>query len=493
MQDETEKTVIPFAEPQATMPDDLQAAAQAEAMEQAPAPVISKPAPVVPKTALQENVPHQLSSKIDSILPNTEGRNPSSQSSETVNSLKTKVSGTIPQSDKAEGSETAEGRLERLMRELNEERKRETADASDRKFKADIFKVLGDNIGGIVGGAQAMNTKAAVNPIKTQGYDVGDLVGGVEKKFAGDREALMDQYKQLLNARDRSDQRKFQQDSLQLQREANKIKQQLANNKAPPASEFDKALAKKQAGQYSETQAGLLNVNKNMDAVDDALKGQLDYTKNSKLGGTGPIATGFGLKKLFDQDTENLESKFRNINLKNMVSTFSGMSKAVDTDAERKAWESTQASLSNDDATNVNVLLGSKSSLLKDQAVAKAQQEWVRDHGNLDGFEENNPVLQGKVTTVVSPTGEMRLIDRTQMEEAKKQGYQDLDSYAKTLLPTKKAKYAPNAKPTGAAPERTVATTPKTVTIQGPTGQTAVMTEENAKKYLSQPGYKIIK
>jgi len=100
------------------------------------------------------------------------------------------------------------------------------------------------------------------------------------------------------------------------------------------------------------------------------------------------------MKKYLSQDAQNLEAKFRDINLKNMVSTFSGMSKAVDSDAERRAWESTQASLSNDDEVKLKYFNGVlKSTLLKDRAVAEAQQAYVAKHGNLDGFEQDNPII----------------------------------------------------------------------------------------------------
>lgn len=216
---------IPFA-PNNELPANYNQLAQQEELPAAPIP-----APVVPKAApVESSVPAQLLKNFQGVPEDT--RSPASTDVSSMSQTKNKVSGMIPDSDKAEGSETAEGRLERLMRELNEQRNKDAEDASSRQFKANMIKAITDNLGGVVAGSQAMNTKAAVNPVKTQGYDVGDLVGQVDKKFAGDREALMDQYKQLLNARDRSEQRKFQQEQLNLTREGLKIKQQLANQKA---------------------------------------------------------------------------------------------------------------------------------------------------------------------------------------------------------------------------------------------------------------------
>lgn len=252
----------------------------------------STQAPVEIPYAPQATMPDSLAQLANEEMPAAPvAAPPMSESNSSESRLKTSISGTIPQSDKAEGSMTAEERLEKMMRDLNDERKKQTEDAQSRKFKADIFKIIGDNIGGIVGGAQAMNTKAAVTPVKTQGYDVGDLVGQVEKKFSGDREALMDQYKQLLSARDRSEQRKFQQDSLQVQREGNAIKQQIADRKAgasltPGQEALDKDFGKK----YSDwTSNGRSSVDANIKKLEEVYA-ELDALPKDEKTDRRPVA-----------------------------------------------------------------------------------------------------------------------------------------------------------------------------------------------------------
>jgi hypothetical protein len=80
-----------------------------------------------------------------------------------------------------------------------------------------------------------------------------------------------------------------------------------------------------------------------------------DYSKKS-IGGTGPIATGFGLKKSVSSDLERLNSKFKKGSLEEMSRMFAGMSKAVDSEGERRAFESTQPSVELDDSTNRAIL-----------------------------------------------------------------------------------------------------------------------------------------
>ena len=201
-------------------------------------------------------------------------------------------------------------------------------------------------------------------------------------------------------------------------------------------SEFTKALHKKQASDFASSEKDVAKTSGALSKIDEAIEAQLKYTQGS-LTGTGPVATLGGLTKYMSTDTENLEAKFKAIDLKNMVSTFSGMSKAVDSEAERQAWKATQASVSNDDSTNMQILLGSKSSMLKDRAVAQAKAQFVKDNGNLDGF--THPVLEGEVTTLVAPNGQMQLVSKSDVSSAKKKGYRTVDEEASALISQKPA------------------------------------------------------
>lgn len=89
--------------------------------------------------------------------------------------------------------------------------------------------------------------------------------------------------------------------------------------------------------------------------LEDTKKVFEDYSKKS-VGGTGPLATGFGLKKAVSSDLERLNSKFKKGSLEEMSRLFAGMSKAVDSEGERRAFESTQPSIELDDATNRAIL-----------------------------------------------------------------------------------------------------------------------------------------
>jgi len=217
-------------------------------------------------------------------------------------------------------------------------------------------------------------------------------------------------------------------------------------------SEFAKEVEKKDAEQFAKTQEQLPKIGQNLEKVRNAISSQREYS-SSTLGGTGPIATGFGAKKYFSQDTESLDAQFKDINLNKMVSMFGGMSKAVDSDAERKAFESTTASIKNDDKTNLKILYGTESALLKEKAIAEAKSDYVSRMGNLKDFDKSNPVLQGKMTTVVdSTTGEMELVPKNLVPALKKEGKISVDEYVDMLSENKYQSKAVTTKQSKGAP-----------------------------------------
>lgn len=126
-----------------------------------------------------------------------------------------------------------------------------------------------------------------------------------------------------------------------------------------------------------------------------------EYSKGSYLGGTGPVATGFGLKKFTDQETESLDTAFKNISFDTLIKSFQGMSRAVDSDSERKFFEATQPSVTLDDATNQKLLddkLNAVNSLL--EKTQKAKQNFDKYGSFQEPFprEVYNPVTKQKAT-----------------------------------------------------------------------------------------------
>jgi hypothetical protein len=134
------------------------------------------------------------------------------------------------------------------------------------------------------------------------------------------------------------------------------------------------------------------SMRKDLDKAETALQAQIkqleeankSFDKFSKgVGpGTGPLATLGGIRKYTNQELEGLDSKFKKIGLDEMVKMFQGMSKAVDSDAERRAFEATQPSITLDDPTNKELLskkLEAAKSLLAKTKAAKNQFDKTGD------------------------------------------------------------------------------------------------------------------
>lgn len=80
---------------------------------------------------------------------------------------------------------------------LRERYAKAQVDASRKQMYAEMLAAVGNNIGNIVGGAQAMNTKASVSPTKTAPINVKDQVAAVDSRFNKDYDNLIKQYKEL--------------------------------------------------------------------------------------------------------------------------------------------------------------------------------------------------------------------------------------------------------------------------------------------------------
>lgn len=115
-------------------------------------------------------------------------------------------------------------------------------------------------------------------------------------------------------------------------------------------------------------------------------KDEFDKYSKSEWTGTGPLATLGGGSKYLSQETQKLDSLFKTLSLDSMVKAFSGMSKAVDTNAERAAFEATQPSLTNDDQVNKAIL---ERQLKAAESLLKKQKEAIKRFDRSGNFNEN--------------------------------------------------------------------------------------------------------
>lgn len=102
----------------------------------------------------------------------------------------------IPEVDN-KGQEARQNEFSSKLEALKEQYKLAQDDARSRQMKQEMFAALGNNIGNIVGGAQAMNTKASVTPVQSHKIVVPDQMARVDKNHKLDYEGLIKQYKDL--------------------------------------------------------------------------------------------------------------------------------------------------------------------------------------------------------------------------------------------------------------------------------------------------------
>jgi len=126
------------------------------------------------------------------------------------------------------------------------------------------------------------------------------------------------------------------------------------------------------------------NTEKLIKDLEDTQKIFNKYSKDS-IGGTGSIATGFGAKKLISADLERLDSKFKQQNLETMSKMFQGMSKAVDSDSERKAFEAAQPSITNDDSTNKQII---------EERIKKAQDLLNKQRAKANSIDSKGNIIE---------------------------------------------------------------------------------------------------
>lgn len=164
-------------------------------------------------------------------------------------------------------------------------------------------------------------------------------------------------------------------------------------------------------------------------SINAAKKAFESYSKGSLTGGTGPVSTLGGLTKYVSSGTEGLDSTFKGLSFDELTKKFQGMSKAIDSDGERRAFESTQPSVSLDDNTNKMLLdkkLAAAQSLLTKVQAAKAKYD--REGKFVDSDPTDDKIKQPNTGLVkmLDPNGVPRMVPADQVEAAKAAGGKEI-------------------------------------------------------------------
>ena len=202
---------------------------------------------------------------------------------------------------------------------------------------------------------------------------------------------------------------------------ANKEGKEIAKEKRKEDTQIHKE-NRKLRGELDKAESNLTD---QLARIQDAKETFNKYSKGS-VTGTGPIATAGGLTKYVSQKTEALDSKFKNLSFDELTKKFAGMSKAIDSDGERRAFESTQPNITLDDDTN-RVLLEQKEqavkNLLEKTKAAKARYDREGRFTDDDPMPEaGDRSTQSAGVMMRGPDGKARMIPADQVDAALKAG-----------------------------------------------------------------------
>ena len=153
----------------------------------------------------------------------------------------------------------------------------------------------------------------------------------------------------------------------------------------------EKQIKKENRKTKKEIETSLDSAKNALQELKEVMRTFESYSKNSP-GGTGPIATAMGTTKFVSGPTQELDAKFKKLNLDTMVKMFAGMSKAVDSDAERRAFEAAQPSVTNDDQVNRRIFKDRMKDLERLIKKLEQQNKGIAKDGSFVETEEDAPM-----------------------------------------------------------------------------------------------------
>lgn len=234
---------------------------------------------------------------------------------------------------------------------------------------------------------------------------------GQHYQFEANKEFQREQLKQ--QASDRAFDRNIRERELAIRAKSAENKTQ----RDPVTEHFQKKKIEEQITMDKESRKERVQIDKDIQSTEKLLD-DLKQTKNvfekysKSLTGSGPIATVGGMTKYLSSDAQMLDSQFKKLNLDTMSKMFQGMSKAVDSEGERRAFEAAQPALTNDDNVNRALLderIKATTNLLEKQKNA------ARTYDKSGSFEEarRSAVQSSKPKTIFQNGFEYTLNEET--------------------------------------------------------------------------------
>ena len=274
-----------------------------------------------------------------------------------------------PQVESIETEEVPQGQVEDLVNQVQQAPNRQpssvpTAPDNYSRILAELRAMREGSDEGISAARRADSTNELIGNLNKSFSTIGDALAnraGITKiksdplaiksnlaeQAEADRkrklESLMSEYKMISDKEAKDADRKYKQDMLDLQKD---------KLLAKGAEKTDKEMETIR----KENRKIRQDMEKSLTSMDEQLKNIREaesLLKNAKAVGTGPLDQYIAK---FTPHGQKLETALNKLALDKMVSMFQGMSKAVDSDAERRFFQSAQADMSKFDKVNLDIL-----------------------------------------------------------------------------------------------------------------------------------------
>ncbi len=361
--------------PEVGMPADYMSSAQEEALNQ------TRPAPVVPRARKPQASENALMG--DTLL----GGNLNFAdliSKATIPTQASQTNPTEPQDSQTRPKDPALTKSEQLIAEYQKMLGEDQQNLKEARSRDRMLKVgggIGDALATYLNAKSQMNVKAPGVQIQ-QGAGLGKVADmfATSPEIASDitqkREAMMKQYAELAKGERSQAQLDAQKEmakgvdlrTRELARDENETKLRAAGIKAsgkasgkgeqPSFEEKEKikASVKEQFQVGKENRELKKQLEPAIATVDDQIKNVKDaisLINKSKISGTGPLDQYFAS---ITPEGQLLKKSLGNIQLDTLVTKFQGMSRAVDTETDRKFFQETQPNMGNFETTNKKML-----------------------------------------------------------------------------------------------------------------------------------------
>jgi hypothetical protein len=343
-----------------------------------------------PKDYMQKALEESNDTSIPDIIPPQVQTKSQDQTPTTSTSSIDKPQANISTPDK----ETDLQRLEKKLQELRDTDLERQQTASKYNFGTKAAAIIGDALSKYQTGAIQKNVASPVQFTGPSLQQMMSMIGEVKAPSSTEqRQALIDRYKEIKADQKAQNASKEAKDAAELKYKRDlamldktlQSKERIADKKALEPSfeeklamktkaDEDKLIAKENREVERKLQPAIDNLDNQIAQVGKALSLLQDpETGKAKTGLTGPI---LGLMPVYAKDRQRVEEALKKISLSEMTKTFAGMSKAIDSDAERAFFEAAHPSMRRDEEINVEVLQEMKNNLesLKRKSKDKLQE-----------------------------------------------------------------------------------------------------------------------